>query len=102
MRQYDYKQSYKESKRLFLNKGFAVEFSLLLLGFEAKDSTKKSIFDLVAASFKHLFLDEFPVFAVGVEQFNELQVLLESPLLFAQVRAQVVFIMVLELLMIPI
>jgi hypothetical protein len=76
--------------------------SLLSFLLKSENPAEESVLDLVAASVDHLLLDKFPVLAMLVEEVDQLQVFLQRPLLFAQVRPQVVLIVVLQLLMVSV
>ncbi len=69
---YDYKQSYVISKSLFLHEGLVLGLHLLLFSLEPKNSSEKAILYLITASLVHFLLNEFPVFAVLVEQVYQL------------------------------
>jgi hypothetical protein len=47
-------------------------------------------------------LNDFPVFSIGVEEVYQGQVFLNSPLVFAEVGSQVIFVMVFELLVVAV
>jgi hypothetical protein len=67
---------------------------------DSKNPTEQSILNLIAAAVGKLFLDEFPVLAVVVDERYQKQVLLNTPLFRGEVGPQIVIVVVFELLVV--
>ena len=69
---------------------------------DAPDATKKSVLQLIATSVRHQSLNVFPILPVLINQTDQLQVLLDSPLTAVNTRLQIVLVVVPQLLMVTI
>lgn len=69
---------------------------------DALDAAEVSILELVPAAARHLLLDYLPVLAVLIYQLYQQQVVLDRPIVPAQVGPQVVLVVVLQLLVVAV
>ncbi len=64
--------------------------------------SEESVLQLVATTTRHRPPDQLPVLPVLIQQVDQVQVVLDRPLLLQQVRTKVVLVVVLQLLVVSV